>query len=227
MLIGPLHRSPTRVFVLSPEGRLTARPASGCLAAGPNIACFRKSTVDVVFPNRFESFRTSSYPVAAPNSVLLASDGTMWFTDRTNSLLGRIFPDGRYRLFSRGLTRWASGPQFITAGPDGNFWFTEVKDRIGCITPGGRITEYSQGIPKRSSLGGIVAGPDGALWFTLYHGMVLGRITVSGRITLYHDLVYPSDGHGFDPVAMIVTDRAGHFFFNEGQAGRIARVTIR
>jgi hypothetical protein len=50
---------------------------------------------------------------------------------------------------------------------------------------------------------------DGNLWFTLYHGMALGRITVNGRVTLYHDVVYPSDRHDFDSVAMIVRDRAG------------------
>lgn len=56
--------------------------------------------------------------------------------------------------------------------------------------------------------------------------MVLGRITINGRVTLYHDLVYPSDGHDFDPVAMIVRDRQGRLYYNEGQAGRIARVTV-
>jgi hypothetical protein len=38
--------------------------------------------------------------------------------------------------------------------------------------------------------------------------------------------VYLSDGQDFDPVAMIVRDRQGSLYYNEEQAGRIARVTI-
>ena len=37
-----------------------------------------------------------------------------------------------------------SGPVGITAGPDGNLWFTEVNgNKIGRITPGGTITEFA------------------------------------------------------------------------------------
>jgi len=225
VIIGPIRRNPTRVLVLSADGSVTTRSAAGCLAAGPNIACFRKSKIDITFPSDYGSFRSSRIAVS-PNSAILGPDGNIWFTDTDNSQIGRIYPDGSYMTFTSGLTRWDSGPQFITVGPDGNLWFTEKRDRIGRITLDGRITEFSLGIPKRSSMGGIVAGPDGALWFTLFHGMVLGRMTLQARITLFHDLVFPSDGHNFDPVGMIVRDRRGRLYYNEGQAGRIARVTI-
>ena len=34
-------------------------------------------------------------------------------------------------------------PQGITAGPDGNIWFAEThNNKIGRITPSGRLTEY-------------------------------------------------------------------------------------
>ncbi len=33
-------------------------------------------------------------------------------------------------------------PKFITAGPDGNLWFTEVVGNIGRITPTGKITQF-------------------------------------------------------------------------------------
>src|SRR5579864_5791644 len=73
-----------------------------------------------------------------------------------------------------------SGPQGITAGPDGALWFTEIYgDRIGRITTAGVITEYL--VPTAHSLPwGIAAGPDGALWFTennVYRGNKVGRIT--------------------------------------------------
>jgi len=226
VLVGPIQRNPARVVTLSPDGSVGTRGAAGCLAAGPNIACFARSKVLIKFRQITRSFRSAPEPSVWPNSAVLGPNDEIWFTDTAHSLLGRIRPNGEYSTFTQGLTRWNSGPQFITVGPDNNLWFTELRDRIGRMTLDGKITEFSQGIPKRSSLGGIASGPDGTLWFTLYHGMVLGNITLTGHISLYHDLVYPSDGHDFDPVAMIVPDAMGNLYYNEGQAGRIARVTI-
>jgi streptogramin lyase len=74
---------------------------------------------------------------------------------------------------------------WITAGPDGNVWFTEhsgTTSQIGRITPAGRITEF----PLMADIlpGGITAGPDGNLWFTetVYgnNGAITGKI---GRMT--------------------------------------------
>lgn len=52
-------------------------------------------------------------------------------------------------------------PAGITAGPDGNLWFTEeAGNKIGRITTGGAITEFP--IPSPSSLPvEITPGPDG------------------------------------------------------------------
>jgi serine/threonine protein kinase len=75
-------------------------------------------------------------------------------------------------------------PYVITAGPDGNLWFTEsfVANKIGRITPGGSVTEFTVPTPL-SGLDRITAGPDGNLWFTEYDGNRIGRITPSGSIT--------------------------------------------
>src|SRR6202012_2406117 len=57
-----------------------------------------------------------------------------------------------------------SAPFDITAGPDGNLWFTEPSTgKIGKSTTAGAITEYggSLSFPQK-----IVTGPDGNLWFT-------------------------------------------------------------
>src|SRR5438552_3938719 len=61
-----------------------------------------------------------------------------------------------------------SPPGSITAGPDGNLWYTEcvfvpkgcTKSQIGRITPTGQITEFPLPNPN-SSPSGITAGPDG------------------------------------------------------------------
>ena len=86
----------------------------------------------------------------------------------------------------------ASVPIDITAGPDGNLWFTEFTPgvrTIGRITPEGTITEFP--LPPNPANGpfGIAAGPDGNLWFTLAPledvpgNSAIGRITPDGTST--------------------------------------------
>ena len=54
----------------------------------------------------------------------------------------------------------------ITAGPDGNLWFTELSaNKVGKITPAGDITEFGAGISANAGPYEITAGPDGNLWF--------------------------------------------------------------
>ncbi len=73
----------------------------------------------------------------------------------------------------------SSLPYAITAGPDGNLWFTEhAAKNVARITPSGAITEFSvaAGLPT-----GITLGPDGNLWFA--GGTEIGRVTPTGGIT--------------------------------------------
>jgi streptogramin lyase len=62
-------------------------------------------------------------------------------------------------------------PGDITAGPDGNLWFTEDESnhvqngKIGRLTLTGTISAFP--LPTSSGgPGGITVGPDGNLWFT-------------------------------------------------------------
>jgi virginiamycin B lyase len=70
-----------------------------------------------------------------------------------------------------------SNPSHITAGPDGNLWFTEDRNRVGKITPDGVVTEYDIPTPNSQPID-IAAGPDGNMWFTEYNGNKIGRLTV-------------------------------------------------
>ncbi len=56
-------------------------------------------------------------------------------------------------------------PTAITAGPDGNIWFT-AGSQVFRSTPDGQVTGFSLGFTPDSIPGGITAGPDGGLWFT-------------------------------------------------------------
>ena len=121
------------------------------------------------------------------DAIAAGPDGNMWFTESGSSLreehgpgdtgagkIGRITPTGiitEYPLLTPFTTLGG-----ITAGPDGNMWFTEtfhsgvvavppLGGAIGRITPTGTVTEYP--LPTAgSSPRGIAAGPDGNMWFT-------------------------------------------------------------
>ena len=71
-------------------------------------------------------------------------------------------------------------PHGITAGPDGNLWFTEYRDRSGGSPRRGRHrVQRRHHRPKRGPR--ITAGPDGNLWFTETNGNRIARITPRGR----------------------------------------------
>lgn len=83
-------------------------------------------------------------------------------------------------------------PFSITAGPDGNYWFTEDEmNRIGRMSPQGEL--ILRDVPTlNSSPEGIVAGPDGNLWFVEAASHQIGRITVDGIITEFLTRCAPS-----------------------------------
>ncbi|HEY2717198.1 MAG TPA: hypothetical protein VGI73_13345 [Solirubrobacterales bacterium] len=90
----------------------------------------------------------------------------------------------------------------LVAGPDGNVWFSCFRQgpgaggraTIGRMTPDGKATEFSAGIPAGGGIRDIVAGADGNLWFTLSGAAyppsksrpsAIGRITPGGVVTLF------------------------------------------
>src|SRR6266581_4293481 len=116
-------------------------------------------------------------------------------------------------------------PQFITAGPDGNLWFTARDgNKIGRITPSGAIIEFP--LPKKDcrSTNGcqpqeITAGPDGNLWFTERAGNQIGRITTSGSLTEFLIPTPSSLPEG------ITVGPDGNLWFTEFNIGNIGRIT--
>jgi virginiamycin B lyase len=142
----------------------------------------------------------------------------------------KVAKEGHVTEFSAGISRGAS-PLGITAGPDGNVWFTEPeRNRIGRITPKGKVTQFSAGISPPARPDGITAGPDGNLWFTEEEGQRIGRITPAGVITEFPLTPFPNpDLNLTDPAAdrccpsYITAGPDGNLWFNEGE--RIGRIT--
>lgn len=112
-----------------------------------------------------------------------------------------------------------SSPYGITPGPDGALWFTESFSlKVGRLTLGGAITEFTVSTNPNNELGPITAGPDGALWFTEGEGDVC-RIDTGGSISEYHVPTAPS-GLGY-----ITAGPDGALWFAEVTGEKIGRIT--
>ncbi len=169
----------------------------------------------------------------APFGIAAGSDGALWFTEvplsGVGSDIGRIPASGSpvtHYGTSNGMSAGAQ-PQNITAGPDGNLWFTDCNggvDRIGRITTGGVITEFSAGITAASCPFGITTGPDGNIWFTEASTNALGRIIVAGA-TAGTVTEYPVPTPASGPT-YIVTGPDHNLWFTEFNVGKIGRFVL-
>jgi len=169
-----------------------------------------------------------------PRRITLGPDGNIWFTESPHRYfpntmgegeggpaIGRITPSGQITEFPLPEGYEAAG---ITAGPDGNLWFTEENaGAVGRITPGGQIREFlvpqistPTGLKPPGITSGITSGPGHGLWFTAEH--MIGRITPSGNISRYNlpkDLARP----------VSITAANGYLWFTAD--GRVCRMTLK
>ncbi len=132
-------------------------------------------------------------------------------------------PLGSIREFTSGLSTGAI-PLDITAGADGNMWFTEggPAPAIGRVTPQGQISEFRTGLPAGSSPFAITAGPDGNVWFT--DGgttKAIGRITPQGQITEFTAGLNP----GSSPNGIASGPDGNVWFTDGGTTKAIGRIT--
>jgi virginiamycin B lyase len=113
-----------------------------------------------------------------------------------------------------GVSLWG-----ITAGPDGNLWFTEEShNAVGRITPGAVITEFTAGFPTGSPRG-IVTGPDGNLWVAMAGGDgAIARVTKAGDVT---EFPLPTPGDPND----IAVGPDGNLWYVDSAAHLIGRIT--
>ena len=121
-----------------------------------------------------------------PYGLAPGPEGDLWSTVR-NKLEPESGQQGEGRIDritpSGGITEFflAGEPSSgaITAGPEGDMWFTVQGAEIGRITPNGAITEFP--IPDGHSATSITAGPEGKIWFG--QSGEVGSMTPSGAVT--------------------------------------------
>jgi streptogramin lyase len=108
-----------------------------------------------------------------------------------------------------------STPGQITAGPDGNLWFTETQsNKIGRLTPTGTLTEFP--LPTAGALPEMITThPDGSMWFTQAGTPKLGRITSSGAI---REFAIPS---GVPALGIAVGPDGNLWFTRPNKLGRV------
>jgi streptogramin lyase len=188
----------------------------------------RRSKVGRMEPTgSYAEYATGIAEGSQPWEITAGTDGNLWFTefevagsDRTNRI-GEINPT-THEVKEFELPSPDSGQQGafgITAGPDGNIWFTELYgNRIGRITPSGEITEFP--VPTASSEPiSITKGPDGNLWFAEQDAEKIGRINPST-----HEITeFPIPSGGSEPSA-ITEGPDGNLWFAE-ENGDIGRIT--
>ena len=124
-------------------------------------------------------------PESYPEALTLGPDGNLWYVStvfhRGGTQIGQITPTGVYTTFPAG------GIADLTAGRDGNIWFSQLwQDKIGRITPAGSITEFDLPPTPDGFCGcpdGITTGPDSFIWFMSFYAV--GRITPDGQVSYF------------------------------------------
>jgi len=148
-----------------------------------------------------------------PHGLAAGHDGeTMWFTGKTSCSVGRINPDGsveHFPLVSDCGPGSKSAPIFLSRGPDGTMWCTELEgNAIDRIAPDGEVTRFA--IPTANSRPiGVIPGPDGrSMWFSEEASHKIGRIGPDGAITEF--LVPQTQPNML--LASLAFDREGHLW---------------
>jgi len=168
---GPVSKGSPNDITAEPDGKIWFTESTNWIGS---------STPDGII-NEFE-IKSDGIPGGIPYGITAGEgpDGNQWcwFTEDASNKIGRISHDGS--TIKEIPLAAGSNPKGITAGPDGNIWFTEYgTSRIGYIDPYD-LTYTPKEIPLAagSNPEGITAGPDGNIWFTEYGTNRIGCIDI-------------------------------------------------
>jgi streptogramin lyase len=167
-----------------------------------------------------------------PVNVTAGPDGNLWFIGSYSPLvsyIGQITPEGDFTnefALPTDPTNiiYNSTAGSLTAGPDGNLWFTASAVgynngmEIVRMTPSGSMSHFPvAGVT--GTMKGITTGPDNNIWFTDSYGNHIGRMTLGGAVTLF--TIPTSDSHPMN----ITASPDGSLYFTECNGNKIGRIT--
>ena len=180
-------------------------------------------------PGGIGAFSTTSHTVIAqvtlpsstgtemPSAIAVGPDGNIWFTESVPNASGTGFASSAVGVIDvttgNSITEFptpaTSQPSGITAGPDGNVWFTETgAGAIGLVNVAGLSdpSRYTLGaaipIPTTGETGGVLShpapvgitsGPNNTVWFADKSGAV-GVVTVADHLGGNHCAAFERDG---------------------------------
>jgi len=247
----------SKIGKITPQGQITEFPLTGTYPTPVAITVGSDGNLWFLNYDRIGKMTTAGqlteYPLpfgsfSDARDITLGPDGNLWFTESRCPLcdpnastqlpndggtIGKITPHCEITEYT--LPDYHSGPRGITAGPDGNLWFTEYdSSKIGRISTTGVVTEFA--LPEPWSFPtGIAAGSDGNLWFVEYQShctagdlcafasgnmgnQAIGRITPAGIITEFPLLSISSGGQ--------IVEGADHaMWFTQPRGNAIGRIT--
>ncbi|MGA2162992.1 MAG: hypothetical protein ABSH36_00815 [Solirubrobacteraceae bacterium] len=115
-------------------------------------------------------YRVSS---AGMKGITSGPEESLWVT--TEEAIDKITTSGA--VTEHPVSGEVAIPGWITAGADGNLWFTSFgngSDKIGKMTPSGAVVSYL--LPSGGKPAGIAAGPEEKVWFANNKGGKIGKI---------------------------------------------------
>lgn len=168
-------------------------------------------------------------PAGREPREIASAGGFVWFAERSGGRVGRLNPGaGGDAAVQSSIVEFVvpgvgSNPTGITAGPDGNLWFTEAgSDEIGRITTAGAIVEFV--VPGAGSApADIAAGADGALWFTEAGSAQVGRITTAGVVT--NEFAVPTLDSPASQLGAIAAGPDGALWYVDEGLDHVRRIT--
>ena len=156
-------------------------------------------------------------PGSKPYIAIEGFDGCLWFCESGTSKIGRFDP--KTTTFTEfDLPTPNATPIGITSAATAITGSAKrPRNRIGRITPQGKVTEFPLPTPNAGP-DAMLLGPDGNVWFSETEVSQIGRITPDGTITEFKDGITP----GCKPLSIVVRD--GALWFSEASGNNIGRI---
>src|ERR1700694_5387698 len=167
---------------------------------------------------------------AFPHDPAVGADGIVWYTDQSNSFIGRLDP-ATGKITDYPTPTPASGPHGIVVAPDGGVWYTAQRiAKLGRLDPKtGHIEEYALPAAARDPHTPLIR--KGIVWFTVQQSNVYVLFnprtheskvwTVPTNRALPYGMVNAPDGSIW--VALFGTNKLGRI---DGESGVLKEVPL-